>query len=110
MGAMSDPMPQEHPAQPADDEQVAVARIKEFLGEHPGEGPRAVINYLGRPGARVIVIAADGTFGDVVVSSVEAGERACAAAGVTVGSWDRETSAKLTTSPADRTKMAGTGR
>ena len=61
MGAVSDPIPQEHPPQPADNEQVAVARIKEFLGEHPGEGPRAVINYLGRPGARVIVIAADGS-------------------------------------------------
>ena len=109
-GLMSEEIPQEHPAPLADDEKAAVARISEFLGEHPGDGARAVINYLGRPGARVVVVADDRAFGDVVVSSVEAGERACAAAGVTVGTWDRETSAKLTPSPADRRKMAGTGR
>ena len=34
----------------------------------------------------------------------------CAAAGITVGTWDRELTALVTPSKADRVRMAGTGR
>ena len=34
-----------------------------------------MINYLGRVGARIVVVADDGAFGDAIASSVEAGDR-----------------------------------
>jgi hypothetical protein len=88
---------------------AAVDRIKAFATAHPAP-VTAVVNHMGRRGARIVVIAADGVFGDVVVSSVAAAERVCAEADVTVGTWDRQTSALLTPEPVDRKKMRGTGR
>lgn len=70
----------------------------------------AVIEHLGRSGARIVAIGADGTFGDAVVESVAAAEGVCRQAAVPTTDWDRETSARLVVTPADRTKMAGTGR
>jgi hypothetical protein len=93
----------------ADDDSAALKRIREFAARHPGD-VTAVVNHIGRRGARVVLIAADGNFGDVVVSSVAAAERVCSEAGLTVGSWDRQTSALLSPEPADRIKMRGTGR
>ena len=88
---------------------AAVDRVRAFSAAHPAP-VTAVVNHMGRRGARIVVIGADGVFGDVVVSSMAAAERVCAEAGVTVGTWDRQTSALLTPEPADRTKMRGTGR
>jgi len=88
---------------------AAVERIEAFSAAHPAP-VTVVVNHLGRRGARIVVIAADGVFGDVVVSSMAAAERVCAEANVTVGTWDRQTSALLTPEPADRRKMRGTGR
>ena len=88
---------------------AAVERIEAFSAAHPAP-VTAVVNHLGRRGARIVVIAADGVFGDVVVSSMAAAERVCTEADVTVGSWDRQTTALLTPEPADRKKMRGTGR
>lgn len=87
---------------------AAVGWLREFEAER-GEAT-AVINYLGNARVRIVAIAADGTFGDAVVPSVAEAEEVCQRAGVDVGSWDRETSAKVAISPADRRKMAGTGR
>ena len=88
---------------------AAVDRIRAFSAAHPAP-VMAMVNHLGRRGARIVVIGADGVFGDVVVSSMAAAERVCAEANVTVGTWDRQTSALLTPEPADRKKMRGTGR
>ena len=89
---------------------LAVARLREFLAGHAGSGT-AVINYLGRPGARIVVVADDGAFGDAVVSGVIAAAEVCRQAGIPVADgWDRELSAKISPSPADRRRMAGTGR
>ncbi|MDQ2848180.1 MAG: hypothetical protein M3Y77_17925 [Actinomycetota bacterium] len=84
-----------------------VARLRKFPTGHNGV---AVIERLGADRARIVLIGSDGSFGDVVVDSVEAAEEACRLAGIDVGSWDRETAAKLVTNRGDRTKMAGTGR
>jgi hypothetical protein len=91
------------------DDSAALKRIREFSARHTGQ-VTAVVDHLGRRGARVVLIAADGVFGDVVVSSMAAAERVCGEAGVSVGSWDRQTSALVTPEPTDRRRMRGTGR
>ena len=87
-----------------------VARLREFLAGHDGKGV-AVINYLGRVGARIVVVAEDGAFGDAVASSVAAATEICSQAGIPVADgWNRELSAKIEPSAEDRKRMAGTGR
>lgn len=93
---------------PHDQEQVG--RLRAFVTGHTGPAT-AVITYMGRSGARIVVVAGDGAFGDAIVSGVEAGAVVCEEAGIPVADgWDRELSAQLTPSPADRERMAGTGR
>jgi hypothetical protein len=86
----------------------AVSWLRSFAAER-GESV-ALINHLGRSGARIVAIGPDGTYGDAVVESVAAAEDVCRRAGIPTAHWDRETSAKLVLTPADRTKMAGSGR
>jgi hypothetical protein len=87
-----------------------VGELRRFVEQHGGSGT-AVISYLGRVGARIVVVGADGAFGDAVVSGVEAGAKVCERAGIPVaGEWDRELSAALRPSAEDRRRMAGTGR
>ena len=91
-------------------EKEQVGRLRAFVTEHTGPAT-AVITYMGRSGARIVVVAGDGAFGDAIVSGVEAGAVVCEEAGIPVADgWDRELSAQLTPSPADRERMAGTGR
>ena len=87
-----------------------VAHLRNFLSGHTGSGT-AVINYLGRVGARIVVIADDGAFGDAVASSERAAAEICAQAGIPVADgWNRDLSAKIQPSAEDRRRMAGTGR
>jgi hypothetical protein len=87
-----------------------VGRLRDFLAGHDGDGV-AVITYLGRVGARIVVVADDGAYGDAIASSVEAATDICSHAGITVADgWTRELSAKITPSAEDRRRMAGTGR
>ena len=87
-----------------------VRRLREFLAGHTGKGV-AVISYLGRVGARIVVVADDGAFGDAVASSVDAATEICARAGVPVADgWNRELSGRIQPSAEDRRRMAGTGR
>ena len=97
------------PLHRVDDVLGTIARFKAFTAANGGSGS-GVVNYVGRERARIVVVAADGVFTDAVVSSVEVGEQICVSAGLTVESWNRELNARITTSPADRVKMAGTGR
>ena len=91
-------------------DQEQVGRLRAFVAEHPGPAT-AVVSYLGRSGARVVVVAGDGAFGDAIVTGIEAGATVCAQAGIPVADgWDRELSARIAPSPADRERMAGTGR
>jgi hypothetical protein len=87
-----------------------VGRLRDFLAGHHGDGV-AVISYLGRVGARIVVVADDGAYGDAVASSVELATEICSQAGIPVADgWTRELSAKIAPSPEDRRRMAGTGR
>ncbi len=87
-----------------------VGELRAFVARHGGGGT-AVISYVGRVGARIVVVAGDGAFGDAVVSSVDAGTEVCRQAGIPVADeWDRELSAAIRPSADDRRRMAGTGR
>ena len=88
---------------------AAVGRLRAFAADHGGHTV-AVIEHLGRVGARIVAVAPDGRYGDAVVGSVEIATLVCARAGLDVRTWDRELSALITLSPADRRRMAGTGR
>jgi hypothetical protein len=48
-----------------------VGRLRDFAARCGGDAV-AVIEHLGRVGARIVLIAPDGEFGDAVVSSVRA--------------------------------------
>lgn len=91
----------------------AVQRMRTFARAHGDT--TATVEHLGRNGARVILLGGDGVYGDVVLGSarqggVELAEQVCATAGIPVADWDRERSAAVRISPADRQRMAGTGR
>lgn len=86
----------------------AVGWLRRFQHER-GESV-AVVDHLGRSGARIVAIGPDGRFGDAVVESVAAAQEVCRRAGVQLKSWDLETSGMVAVSAADREKMAGTGR
>lgn len=88
-----------------------------FLDAHGGTG-RCVVSYLGRAGFRVVLIGADGAFGDIVTPLPEgrtpaealAELRESLVAGVTgleSAEWDRSTTEALVVSPALRRRMAG---
>lgn len=84
-------------------------RFRGFVSAHGGAGS-AVVQYLGRPGYRIVVVAADGTFADAVVSDRARADAVCSDAGVEVADWSRELTSRIAVSAADRTRMAGTGR
>jgi hypothetical protein len=84
-------------------------RLRSFVGAHGGTGS-ATVQYLGRPGFRIVVVAADGVFADAVVSDRARADAVCAAAGVEITDWNRELTSRITVSAGDRTRMAGTGR
>ena len=93
----------------ADEVGEVAGRFRSFVASHGGGGT-AVVQYLGRPGARIVLVAADGAFADAVVSSMDLGRSACAAARIPVSGWERELTSRITISGADRRRMAGTGR
>ena len=86
-------------------------RLRTFLDAHGGTGT-AVVNAIGRRGARIVVVAeVDGAWADAVVDSVPDAVAVCVAAGIDVAdAWTRELSGRVTMSDADRRRMAGTGR
>lgn len=66
-----------------------VASLKAFAAEHGGA--KAIIEYVGRRGARIVLVGGDGGWGDQFAPDTDVARRACAAAGVPVeNSWERE--------------------
>ncbi|MGH3949904.1 MAG: hypothetical protein ACRDSE_12380 [Pseudonocardiaceae bacterium] len=53
--------------------QRQLSTAREFVARH-GKPSRAVVESIGRVGARVVLVGADGTLGDVIVPSVKVGE------------------------------------
>jgi hypothetical protein len=63
--------------------------IKSFAAGHGGA--KAVIEYVGRRGARIVLVGEDGTWSDQFVDSTDTARQACQNAGVAVeNEWERE--------------------
>jgi hypothetical protein len=84
----------------------ALAAAKGFVADHGGAA-RAVVENIGRMGARVVLIGEDGRLGDVMVPDVATGEALVTEVqGLTSSEWDGETTAALKIGAAHRRKMA----
>ena len=84
----------------------ALASAKAFVADHGGAA-RAVVENIGRMGARVVLVGEDGALGDVMVPAVAVGEALVEQVdGLTAGEWDSETTAALKIGAAHRRKMA----
>ncbi len=82
-----------------------VSALKRFAAAHGGTAT-AVVEHLGRPGARIVLVGSDGTWGDQVVESVATGRAACQAAGVPAAeAWERALTGSLRTTLRERTDM-----
>lgn len=86
----------------------AVKRFRSLSDRH-GEGTVALAN-MGSRGVRMVFVAGDGTWGDVVVPNAAAADHVCAEGGWTISGWDAATARRIQPSPADRRRMVGTGR
>ena len=66
-----------------------VAAIKTFASGHGGA--RAVVEYVGRRGARIVLVGEDGEWADHFTSGTDIARAACTDAGVKVDNeWERE--------------------
>ncbi|MFD3485954.1 MULTISPECIES: hypothetical protein [unclassified Streptomyces] len=96
--------------QAARDERRAARLAKQigaFARRHGGaaEGQLA---YLGQAGTRIVLVARDGDWGDLVAPSHEVALKAVEKSGITVHeSFDGEFAAKVRTGPYEWTRMAG---
>jgi hypothetical protein len=63
--------------------------LRSFVGDHGGA--KAVIEYVGRRGARIVLVGEDGAWADQFAPATDIARVACAEAGVTVeNGWERE--------------------
>jgi hypothetical protein len=66
-----------------------VSGLKSFAGDHGGA--TAVIEYVGRRGARIVLVGTDGVWADQFADSTDVARNACEEAGVAVdNTWERE--------------------
>lgn len=66
-----------------------VAELRSFVGDHGGA--TAVIEYVGKRGARIVLVGEDGAWIDQFASGTDVARSACAEAGVAVeNAWERE--------------------
>ncbi|OQO93738.1 inositol phosphorylceramide synthase [Saccharomonospora piscinae] len=81
--------------------------VRTFAAEH-GTPVKAVVQRIGRAGARVVLVGDDGAMGDVVVPDVATGEALIAAvADVEAAEWDAETVGATAIGARHRRRMAG---
>src|SRR5262245_58512443 len=63
--------------------------LKSFVTGHGGA--RAVIEYVGRRGARIVLVGGDGEWGDEFAPGTDVARHACEQAGITIeNEWERE--------------------
>src|SRR5919206_3063770 len=66
-----------------------VAGIRSFAAGHGGA--KAVIEYVGKRGARIVLVGEDGEWSDQFADGTDVARQACARAGVEVeNEWERE--------------------
>ncbi|GAA2982337.1 hypothetical protein [Actinokineospora diospyrosa] len=97
---------EENPQVPA----AALRAATAFVAAH-GQPSRAVVEAIGRAGARVVLVGEDGSMGDVVVPSTEVGAALVEQVeGLEQTEWDRETVAATRIGAGHRAKMAARAR
>ncbi len=85
-----------------------VSAIRSFAEAHGGA--TAVVEYVGRRGARIVLVGGDGAWGDQFAPGTDVARRACAEAGVQVeNGWERELIATMRPNP-DRWRDMGRRR
>ena len=82
-----------------------MSSAKAFVAAH-GRPTRAVVEPVGRAGARLVLVGNDGAMGDIMVPDVATGEAVISAAGARAAEWDRETTAATKIGPRHRRRMA----
>ncbi|WP_199433118.1 hypothetical protein [Qaidamihabitans albus] len=102
---MADSEKTEQTPAPPSARQLATARA--FVAAH-GKPSKAVLEYVGRAGVRVVLVGADGALGDVMVPSTETAEALVeAVADLEKATWDAETVNATVIGPEHRRRMAG---
>lgn len=82
-------------------------QITAFATAHGGQA-EAQIAYLGQRGVRIVLVAEDGTWGDLVAPSRELAQEALDRAEVTVREhFDGDMAARVHTGPYEWRRMAG---
>ncbi|TMM33422.1 MAG: DUF362 domain-containing protein [Actinobacteria bacterium] len=75
--------------EPATSSGGLISDIKSFAAGHGGA--KAVIEYVGRRGARIVLVGEDGTWSDQFADGTDIARQACEKAGVEVeNEWERE--------------------
>jgi hypothetical protein len=82
-------------------------QIKNFAGSHGGSA-EGQLAYLGQMGTRIVLVGADGAWGDLVAPTHVIAQRAAELAGITLHeSFDGDFAAKVHTGPYEWSRMAG---
>lgn len=82
-------------------------QIGAFARRHGG-APEGQLAHLGRAGTRIVLVAPDGDWGDLVAPSHDVALKAVEKSGITVHeSFDGEFADKVRTGPYEWTRMAG---
>ncbi|HEX5565432.1 MAG TPA: hypothetical protein VFY14_00560 [Streptomyces sp.] len=83
-------------------------KITAFTRERGGSAD-GQISYLGERGVRVVLVGADGGWGDLVAPTWEIAEKAAERAGITLHeTLDGDLAARIRTGPYEWERMAGT--
>ncbi|MFD8599429.1 hypothetical protein ACFV1L_30945 [Kitasatospora sp. NPDC059646] len=81
--------------------------LTSFAAQHGGSAD-GVVEYVGRTATRIVVVGADGTWGDQVAPTYAIGRRAAELAGLTLhDDFEGELGAKVKTGPYEWKRMAG---
>jgi fructose-specific phosphotransferase system component IIB len=71
------------------DTDVLADAIKEFASAH--DGASAVVEYVGRRGARIVLAGSDGSSADAFAPATDVARDACREAGIdVVNTWENE--------------------
>lgn len=87
-----------------------VARLTKWITAFSAAhgGAEGQVAYVGQRGARIVLVGADGGWGDLVAPSREIALKAVEKAGITLhDSFDGELAAKVRTGPYEWKRMAG---
>ncbi|MEV7924603.1 hypothetical protein [Kitasatospora sp. NPDC088779] len=81
--------------------------LSSFARQHGG-GADAVVEYVGAVATRIVVVGADGAWGDQVAPGYAVGRRAAELAGLTLhDDFEGELALKVKTGPYEWKRMAG---